>query len=69
MSRFWQVTGWSVEFGYPITCTSWRLAVVPVASCSAPVSSSTGTLEPGWLIRKKAKSSSGLDEELHAWST
>jgi Uncharacterized protein related to methyl coenzyme M reductase subunit C len=35
----------------------------------APVTFSTGTLDPGWLTRRKAKSSSSLDEDFQAWST
>jgi hypothetical protein len=36
-------------------------------SCSAPVTSSIGTLAPGWLTVTKATSSSGLDDDAHAW--
>jgi len=42
---------------------------VPVARRSAPVTFSTGTLEAGLLTRRKAKSSSSLDEDFQAWST
>ncbi len=51
-----------------MTSTNWR-AGVPAWSCSPPVTSSIGVLEPGRLTRRNATSSSGSDEALHEAST